>query len=94
MPFFRLLTESDGSIHCTNPVYEGPALEAWTQWLPNGPTIAAGPIVTPPELARIHDTEEPTRIEIEVRSFLADAMIKYGENSVVYVRFCPALDRI
>lgn len=81
-----MLLECDGSIHCTNPAYEGPALDAWAKWLPKGPTIAIGPIATPPELERIHDTREPSDTDIEVKAFLDSALNKCGENSVVYVR--------
>ena len=81
-----MLAESDGSIHCTNPAIEGEALKAWAEWLPNGPTFTVGPIATPPELARIHDTREPSDIEIEVEAFLTNAANKYGDNSVFFVR--------
>lgn len=83
-----MLTECDGSIHCSNPAYEASALDSWSKWLSNGPMIAVGPIATPPELARIHDAKELSNTEIEVEVFLSDALRKYGENSVVYVRSC------
>lgn len=82
-----MLVESDGSIHCTNPAYEGESLKAWAEWLPNAPTFAVGPVATPPELARIHDTKEPSDVEIEIEAFLTNAANKYGENSVFFV--CP-----
>lgn len=82
----RMLIESDGSIHCTNHIYEAPALEAWAEWLKGKPMFALGPVETPRHLAKIHDAREPSNIEIEVQAFLDNALQKHGKNSVVYVR--------
>lgn len=81
-----MFSESDGSIHASNAIYEGPGLEAWAKWLPNGPVIPVGPLLTPVELAIMHERRSPSRIELEVEKFLDNALENYGENSLFYVR--------
>ena len=81
-----MLLESDGSIHCTNRIYEGPSLDAWAEWRKGKPVFAIGPIETPRNLIKTHGTKGPSDIEIEVRAFLDNAYREYGKESVFYVR--------
>ena len=81
-----MFSESDGSIHATSPIHEGPGLDAWAEWLPNGPVISVGPLVTPPEIAIMHEKDDRSSVESEVEQFLEKALSDHGERSVIYVR--------
>lgn len=89
-----MFLESDGSLHCTNYIYESSSLEAWAGWLKGKPLFVVGPIETPLHLAKIHNSSEPSEIEKEVQAFLDNAFQKYGEHSVVYVSFALSCTNI
>lgn len=81
----RVFTESDGSVHATNAIFEGPCLEEWEKWLPHGPVIHVGPLLAPSENLVVHEKRNRSPIEAEVGQFLDDAFANYGERSVVFV---------
>lgn len=80
-----MLTESDGSVHATNAIFEGPCLEEWEKWLPHGPVIHVGPLLAPSENLVVHEKRNQSPIEAEVDQFLDEALAKYGEHSVFFV---------
>lgn len=80
-----MLTESDGSVHATNDIFEGPCLEEWKRWVPHGPVIEVGPLLAPSENLVAHDKRNQSPIEAEVDQFLDDALARFGERSVFFV---------
>lgn len=77
--FLRLFSECDGVILNTSEHVEPEAVSVWRSWLNPRPLYVLGPL-TP---VYKHCVQEVTN---EVELFLDEMFVKYGENSVVYVR--------
>lgn len=82
MPNYRLFNECDGVILNTSYSSEPNGIAAWKRWLGERPVFALGPLA-PPVTSAIAIGEE--RALKDVENFLDDALVKHGENSVVYV---------
>ena len=81
----RLFSECDGVILNTSYSIEPEGIAAWKHWLGERPVFSLGPL-SPPAVSDVElPSEDLLYASTDVEKFLDDALLNYGENSVVYV---------
>ncbi|KAI5117596.1 hypothetical protein M0805_004047 [Coniferiporia weirii] len=85
--FHNMFKTADGAILMSSPHIEGPVIDAFRDMLNTRPVFAMAPLAPPVNQAEIDNSRRDSVVFRETEKFLDDALIKYGENSVIYFSF-------